>query len=71
MERSEIRGGIDASWQFRIMLRSIQATYLNDRAKITSLRIFSEASDRFSVAVASRVEAVALRCFTATKPLLQ
>jgi hypothetical protein len=26
MERSEIRGGIDASWQSRITLRSIRAT---------------------------------------------
>jgi hypothetical protein len=43
MERSEIRGDIDASWQFRIMLRSIRAMHLNDRAKIASLRIFSAA----------------------------
>ena len=45
MERSEIRGGIDASWQSRITLRSIRATHLNDRAKIASLRIFALAID--------------------------
>jgi hypothetical protein len=40
MERSEIRGGFDASRQSRITLRSIRATHLNGRAKIVSLRIF-------------------------------
>ena len=45
MERSEIRGGIDASWQSRITLRSIRATYLKDRAKIASLRIFATVID--------------------------
>ena len=45
MERSEIRGGIDASWQSRITLRSIRATYLKDRAKIASLRIFAAVID--------------------------
>ena len=45
MERSEIRGGIDASWQSRITLRSIRATYLKDRAKIASLRIFAVVID--------------------------
>jgi hypothetical protein len=43
MKRSEIRGGIDASWQSRITLRSIRATHLNARAKIVSLRIFAAA----------------------------
>jgi hypothetical protein len=70
MERSEIRGGIDASRQSRITLRSIRATQLKDRAKIAFLRIFP-ASDRFSAAGARCVEAVAIQCFTATKPLLQ
>jgi hypothetical protein len=41
VERSEIRGGIDASRQSRITLRSIRATHLKDRAKIASLRIFA------------------------------
>jgi hypothetical protein len=45
MERSEIRGGIDASWRSRIALRSIRATHLKDRAKIASLRIFAAVID--------------------------
>jgi hypothetical protein len=45
MERSEIRGGIDASWQSRITLRSIRAMHLNGRAKIASLRIFAAVID--------------------------
>ena len=45
MERSEIRPGIDASWQSRITLRSIRATHLNGRAKIASLRIFAAVID--------------------------
>jgi len=45
MERSEIRGGVDASWHSRITLRSIRATYLKDRAKIASLRIFAVVID--------------------------
>src|SRR5580698_8411241 len=71
MERSEIRGGIDTSRQSRITLRSIPATLLKNRAKIASLRIFSAISDRFSVLVGSRGEAVAIQYFTATRPLLQ
>src|SRR5579862_256867 len=35
------------------------------------LRIFSAASDRFSVSAALCVGAVAIQCFTATRPLLQ
>jgi hypothetical protein len=45
MERSEIRGSIDASWQSRITLRSIRATHLNDLAKIAFLRIFAAVID--------------------------
>ena len=45
MERSEIRGGIDASRQSRITLRSIRAMHLKDRAKIASLRIFAAVID--------------------------
>src|SRR3984957_392964 len=45
MERSEIRGGIDASWHSRITLRSIRATHVKDRAKTASLRIFTAAID--------------------------
>ena len=45
MERSVIRGGIDASRQSRITLRFIRATYLKDRTKITSLRIFAAVID--------------------------
>jgi hypothetical protein len=45
MERSEIRGGIDASRQSRITLRSIGATCLKDRVKIASLRIFAVVID--------------------------
>jgi hypothetical protein len=40
MERSEIRGGIDASRQSRITLRSIGAAHLNGRAKIASCESF-------------------------------
>jgi hypothetical protein len=43
MERSEIRGGIDASWQSRIMLRSIQATL----AGVFSLRLDTLRSHTF------------------------
>src|SRR5271156_1952007 len=45
MERSEIRGGIDASRQSRITLRSIRATHLKDRAKIA----FCESFPRFVI----------------------
>jgi hypothetical protein len=45
MERSEIRGGIYASRQSRITLRSMRATHLKDRAKIGSLRIFAAVID--------------------------
>ena len=45
MERGEIRGGIDASRQSRITLRSIRATSLNTRARIASLRIFAAVID--------------------------
>ena len=40
MERSEIRGGVDASRQSRISLRSIRATHLKDRAKIAFCESF-------------------------------
>jgi len=60
MERSEIRGGIDASRQSRITLR-----YAFDcSCKKRLLRIFSAVSDRFSILVASCIEAVAIQCFT-------
>ena len=45
MERSEIRGGIGASWQSRITLRSIRATHLIVRAKIA----FCESFPRFLI----------------------
>jgi hypothetical protein len=45
MERSEIRGGIDASWLSRITLRSIRATHLKDHAKIA----FCESFPRFLI----------------------
>ena len=68
MERSEIRGGIDASWQSRITLRSIRATHLKDRAKIASLRIFAAVIDfrsrahRVSAALRSNVSRQQSRC---------
>jgi hypothetical protein len=40
MERGEIRGGIDASWQSRITLRSIRATPLSALAKISFCESF-------------------------------
>jgi hypothetical protein len=40
VERSEIQGGIDASWQSRITLRSIRATHFKDRAKIAFCESF-------------------------------
>ena len=69
MERSEIRGGIDASWQSRITLRSIRARYLKDRAKIASLRIFAVVIDfrlrshRVSTPLRSNVSRQQSRCF--------
>jgi hypothetical protein len=69
MERSEIRGGIDASWQSRITLRSIRATHLKDRAKIASLRIFAAVIDfrlrshRVSEPFCSNVSRQQSRCF--------
>ena len=69
MERSEIRGGIDASWQSRITLRSIRATHLKDRAKIAFLRIFATVIDfrsrahRVSAALRSNVSRQQSRCF--------
>ena len=70
MERSEIRGGIDASWQSRITLRSIRATQLKDRAKFASLRIFSASQidfrlrwPRVSKPLRSNVSRQQCRCF--------
>jgi hypothetical protein len=69
MERSEIRGGIDASGQSRITLRSIRATHLKDRAKIASLRIFAAVIDfrsrahRVSAALQSNASRQQCRCF--------
>jgi hypothetical protein len=68
-ERSEIRGGIDASWQSRITLRSIRATLLDARAKIASLRIFAVVIDfrfrshRVSTPLRSNVSRQQGRCF--------
>ena len=68
MERSEIRGGIDASRQSRITLRSIRATLLKDRAKIASLRIFAAVIDfrhrshRVSTPLRSNVSLQESRC---------
>jgi hypothetical protein len=69
MERSEIRGGIDASWQSRITLRAIGATHLNDRGKIASLRIFAAVivfrlrAHRVSKPLRSYVSRQQSRCF--------
>ena len=69
MERSEVRGSIDASWQSRTSLRSIRATHLNDREKIASLRIFAGLIDfrfwshRVSTALRSNVSRQQSRCF--------
>ena len=69
MERSEIRGGIDASRQSRITLRSIRATHLIARAKIASLRIFAAVIDfrfrsrRASMPFCSNVSRQQCRCF--------
>jgi hypothetical protein len=69
MERSEIRGGIDASRQSRITLRSIGATCLKDRVKIASLRIFAAVIDfrlrphRASKPFCSNVSRQQSRCF--------
>jgi hypothetical protein len=68
MERIEIRGGIYASWQSRIALRSIRATHLKDRAKIASLRIFAAVIDfrlrprRVSTPFCSNVSRQQSRC---------
>jgi hypothetical protein len=69
MERSEVRGSIDASWQSRTSLRSIRATHLKDRANIASLRIFAGLIDfllrwhRVSTALRSNVSRQQSRCF--------
>jgi len=69
MERSEIRGGVDASRQSRITLRSIRATHLNARANIASLRIFSAVIDfrlrshRVSKQLRPNVSRQQRRCF--------
>jgi hypothetical protein len=60
MERSEIRGGIGASWQSRITLRSIRATPLNDRAKIAFCESFPRVLIDFRFR--SRHVSTALRC---------
>jgi|HubBroStandDraft_4_1064222.scaffolds.fasta_scaffold306719_1 hypothetical protein len=70
MQRSEIRDGIDASWQSRIT--ALRPGYVFERScKNCLLQIFSEIPDRFSVLVGSRGEVVAIQYFTATRPLLQ
>ena len=69
MQRSEIRGGIDASRQSRITPRSIRATSLNSRAKIASLRIFAAVIDfrlrshYLSTPLRSNVSRQQSRCF--------
>jgi hypothetical protein len=68
MERSKIRGGIDASWQSRITLRSIWATHLIVQ-KIASLRIFAAVIDfrlrphRVPAPFCSNVSRQQSRCF--------
>jgi hypothetical protein len=55
MERSEIRGGIDASWQSQITLRSIRATGWIEDPKLCG---FSHSA---SVASVARIEQSEIR----------
>jgi hypothetical protein len=50
MERSEIRGGIDASRQSRITLRSIRATLLGGRSRAICAAISSRTQNKDSFA---------------------
>jgi hypothetical protein len=81
MEWSEIRGGIGASRQSRITLRSIRATPLNDRAKIAFCESFPRVlidfrfrSHRLSASLRSNISRQQsrrinnLQCLTAPAP---
>jgi len=63
--------GIVAARSFPDFAALIPGYAIERSYKNRLLRIFSEDSDRFLVAVASCAEAVVSQCFTATKPLLQ
>jgi hypothetical protein len=69
---NEVKSGAAIqNWTAAPGFRCAQSGYVFDRSCKNRILANLCGSDRFSVAVALFVEAVAIQCFTATKPLLQ